>query len=95
MPHHICILRCANGAFYVGHTHDLAARVAAHNAGRGSSYTRRNGPVVVVYSEPSDTEAEAVSRERQINGWSRAKKRALIEGNLKSLRALARQHAVR
>ena len=95
MPYHVYILRCANGAFYVGHTHDLAARVAAHNAGRGSSYTRRNGPVAVVYSEIRDTEAEAVNRERQLKGWSRAKKQALMEGNLASLHALARQHAVR
>ncbi len=71
MPFHVYILECANRAFYVGYTLNIDDRVKAHNAGKGATYTRRNGPVVLVYSEPYATELEAMRREKQLKGWSR------------------------
>ena len=86
MSFHVYILRCANGAFYVGYTENLEGRFEAHNAGRGSTYTRRNGPVTLVHSELHDTELDAMRREQQLKRWSRAKKQALIDSNMARLR---------
>ena len=90
MSFHVYILRCANGAFYVGYTENLEGRFEAHNAGRGSTYTRRNGPVTLVHSELHDTELDAMRREQQLKRWSRAKKQALIDSNMARLCELAR-----
>ena len=47
------LLRCADGTLYCGWTNHLAARVAAHNAGKGAKYTRTRRPVVLAYYEES------------------------------------------
>ncbi|ANP73875.1 GIY-YIG nuclease family protein [Cryobacterium arcticum] len=88
------ILECADGSFYVGSTWDLDRRVAQHNtADQGAAYTRRRRPVRLVYCEQSESIADAYAREKQIQGWSRAKRRALIEGRLGDLPGLSRpQH---
>jgi predicted GIY-YIG superfamily endonuclease len=91
MLFHVYILRCANNAFYIGYTADLNKRVATHNAGRGSSYTKRNGPVTLVYSESFPSESDAMQRERQLKCWSRAKKQALIDGDMMHLHHLAKR----
>ncbi|MBN2583080.1 MAG: GIY-YIG nuclease family protein [Planctomycetes bacterium] len=85
------ILRCSDGSYYVGHTDDLAQRVAWHNQGHGSTWTAKRRPVTLIYSEPHATETEAVRREKQIKRWSRAKKDALIAGDLAALK----QHSKR
>jgi predicted GIY-YIG superfamily endonuclease len=89
MPFWLYILRCSDGSYYVGHTDNVTARVAVHNAGRGASYTAARLPVAAVYTEGFNTRQEAVARERQLKRWSRAKKRALIEGDQKRLRELS------
>ena len=86
----VYILRCADGSYYVRVTRDVAERVTAHNDGRGAAYTYKRRPVELVCWEPQPSEAEAVARERQLKGWSRAKKEALIDGNARRLRALSR-----
>jgi predicted GIY-YIG superfamily endonuclease len=91
MQLHVYILKCANGAFYVGYTAELDKRVATHNAGRGSAYTARNGPVTLVYSESFPSESEAMRREGQLKRWSRAKKQALIDGDMMHLHHLAKR----
>lgn len=79
------LLRCADGTFYSGHTDNLEARLAAHQRGALPGYTKSRRPVVLVWSEEFATRDEAFRRERQIKGWSRAKKIALISGDWNAL----------
>ncbi|MBY0496904.1 MAG: GIY-YIG nuclease family protein [Cyanobacteria bacterium] len=75
------ILRCVDGSFYVGETSDLDQRIADHNRGRGGAYTAHRRPVCLAYAEKHSTRADCLGRERQVKGWTRAKKEALIEGD--------------
>lgn len=77
------ILECADGSYYVGSTVDLELRILQHQSGTGAAYTRRPGrrPVRLVYSEEHPDVGLAFVREKQIQGWSRAKRRALITGS--------------
>ena len=86
----VYILQDATGAYYVGYTQDLAERVKAHQSGQGGSHTKKLISPRLVYSESQPSLATAVNRERQLKGWSRAKKRALIEGKLTELKNLSR-----
>ena len=72
------LLRCADGTLYCGWTNDLAARLAAHNSGKGAKYPRARRPVRLVYSEPHPTRGEAMRREAAIKRLSRAEKEALL-----------------
>ncbi len=72
------ILECADGTYYTGWTNDLAARVAAHNAGKGGKYTRAHRPVKLVYSASFDTKEEAMKEEWRIKHLSRQEKEMLI-----------------
>jgi predicted GIY-YIG superfamily endonuclease len=87
----VYILRCCDGTLYVGHTSDLAIRVARHNAGAASQYTACRRPVVLVFSEEHDTREAAVSREQQLKRWSATKKEALIRQDFESLHLLAKR----
>lgn len=88
------ILLCADGSYYVGTTRkDLELRLAEHNSGSLGGYTLVRRPVVLVYAEHFETITDAIAAERQIKGWSRAKKEALIKGDWNSIRGLAvRRH---
>ena len=86
----VYILVCSDGSYYVGHTHDIARRLENHAAGIAAVFTRERRPVRLVYCESQPTREEAVQRERQIKGWSRAKKEALIRGDLARLHSLSR-----
>ena len=77
---HTYILRCADGSLYTGWTNDLTRRLAAHNAGTASKYTRPRRPVELVYHETFATREEAMAREWAIKQLSRAEKLALIRG---------------
>jgi putative endonuclease len=59
--------------------------VAQHASGEGAAYTRRRLPVTLVFAEEFDRVDEAYAREKQIQGWSRAKREALIARNYDSL----------
>jgi predicted GIY-YIG superfamily endonuclease len=86
---YVYILRCSDGSYYVGHSEDVSTRLKVHNAGEGAAWTARRRPVILVYQEPLTTETEAVERELQLKGWSRAKKEALIKGNRATLKQLS------
>ena len=73
----VYILRCADGTFYTGCAKDLAAREAAHNAGRGAKYTRGRLPVALVYAEAVCDRGAAQRREAHIKRLTPARKRAL------------------
>ena len=89
------ILLCVDGSYYTGHTEDLECRVADHHAGRFGGYTLKRRPVRLEWSQEFVTRYEALSAERQIKGWSRAKKRALIAGDWDRLSNLARNRQKR
>ena len=72
------ILRCADGTLYTGWTNDLEKRLAAHNAGKASKYTRVRLPVELAYFEVFETKAEAMRREVLIKQLSRPEKLRLI-----------------
>lgn len=84
------MLKCADGHYYVGHSDNLEARLAAHQSGSIGGYTQNRRPVELVWTETFGTRAEALAAERQIKGWSRAKKQALIAGNWDLISELAR-----
>jgi len=88
----VYVLRCADGSFYVGHTDNLEKRLEAHNQGVVPGYTATRRPVHLVYCEDFPSRADAFARERQIKGWSRRKKEALIQGDWERLKELARAH---
>ncbi len=73
----VYIVRCADGTLYTGWALDVAARLQAHNAGRGAKYTRTRRPVDLIYAEAQATRADALKRERQIKRLPRQKKLAL------------------
>ena len=88
----VYILRCSDNSLYVGHTNDLSTREKTHNDGTGADYTARRRPVCLVYSETFESTHDAVARERQLKHWSRAKKQALIGGDVDGLKSLSKRH---
>jgi putative endonuclease len=77
--HYTYILQCSDGTLYTGYTLDLKRRVAAHNSGKGSKYTRGRLPVTLLYYEELETKKEALLRERQIKKMGRIDKIKLIQ----------------
>ena len=87
----VYMLECADGSYYVGSTQLLEERVWQHQQGLGAAYTRSRLPVRLVWFEEHEHLGAAFGREKQVQNWSRAKRRALIEGRYADLPALARR----
>ena len=85
------ILKCSDGTFYTGSTVDLDKRILEHNLGEGANYTSKRLPIELIYYEEYDRIDTAFFREKQIQGWSRKKKLALIKGELFELKILAKK----
>ena len=81
--------RCVDGSLYTGIAKDVRARLAAHNAGRGASYTRARRPVKLVYTEEGFTRSSALSREASIKSLERPGKLALLKAARAARRATA------
>ena len=92
---YIYMLRCADDLYYVGSAtgHDLSTRIDQHNAGTYPAYTSSRRPVALVWSEYFDRITDGIAVERQIKGWSRAKKKALILSDWHNLSELSRRRA--
>jgi putative endonuclease len=89
---YLYMLRCADGSYYVGTArNELEARVAEHNAGAFGGYTAKRRPVSLIFSQHFDSIVDAIAAERQVKGWSRLKKEALITGDWTRVSALARR----
>lgn len=84
------MLRCSDDSYYIGHTEDLESRLIEHNYGTYKGYTSERLPVSLVWYDEFNSRDEAFERERQIKGWSRAKKEALIKGNWEELKQLSK-----
>jgi predicted GIY-YIG superfamily endonuclease len=86
------MLRCRDGAYYVGTTGaSLEERVDQHQSGAFDGYTARRRPVALVFAQEFQLITDAIAAERQLKGWSRAKKEALIRGDFDAIRELARR----
>jgi putative endonuclease len=84
------ILRLKSGQLYIGSTTDLNCRVEEHYSGQACRTTKLDPPVKVVYSESLPTFSDARKQEAQIKRWSRAKKEALVAGDMAKLRNLSK-----
>jgi putative endonuclease len=91
----VYILHCADASYYVGSAtgDDLTVRVTQHNSGYYDGYTSTRRPVRLVWSEHFDRITDAIAVERQLKGWSRAKKEALIRGDWSSVQLFAKRRA--
>ena len=87
------ILRCVDGSYYVGSTDDLDARLVKHRDGSASGFTAARRPVALAYSEVLDSIEAARARERQLKGWTHAKKDALTQADAGRLKVLSRSNS--
>ena len=86
------MLRCADGAYYVGSARlGLEQRLAEHNAGSYGGYTSKRRPVLLVWAQHFLHITDAIAAERQIKGWSRAKKEALIRDDYEAIQLLSKR----
>jgi len=86
------ILECGDGSYYTGSTIDLPRRFAEHKNGEGANHTKKHPPIKLVYIEEYPRIDFAFNREKQIQGWSRKKKEALISGKLEQLPEFAKAY---
>ncbi|WP_306232591.1 GIY-YIG nuclease family protein [Agrococcus beijingensis] len=87
----VYLLRCADGSTYAGSTWDMERRLDQHQRGEGAAYTRRRRPVELVFAHYDDSIAAVFALEKQIQGWSRAKREALIRGDFEAISDAARK----
>ena len=88
--YYVYMLRCADDSFYVGITSNLEVRVGQHQLGTDPDcYTYARRPVALVHSSEFRDVYDAIAWEKQLKGWRRAKKIALIEGDWARIRRLA------
>ena len=87
------ILLCSNGKFYTGSTIDIERRLPQHQNGEGANFTKKHLPVELVYVEEFPRIDQAFYRVKQIQGWGRKKKEALIKGNYHLLPELSKNYA--
>lgn len=92
MEAYLYILRCSDGSYYVGSTTDLSRRIIEHQNGVGANFTSKHLPVKIVYYEEFDRIEDAFRREKQLQGWSRKKKEALIQKDKDSLIKLSKNY---
>ena len=85
------ILKCSDGSYYTGSTKYLEKRLLDHNNGTGAKHTAKRLPVELIYYEEYTRIDEAFYREKQIQGWSRKKKEALMKGETELLPKLAKK----
>ncbi len=91
----VYILQCADKSYYTGHTDNIEKRIGEHQAGSYKCYTSTRLPVTLVYADEFPTREEALNHERQLKGWSRKKKEALMRGDWKEISRLAKSSANR
>jgi putative endonuclease len=92
MKGYLYILRCSNGQYYTGSTSDIEKRLYQHQNGEGSNFTKKHLPVELVFLEEFDRIDDAFQREKQVQGWSRKKKEALIKMQYDRLPELSRNY---
>lgn len=76
----VYVVRCADGTLYTGVSTDPDRRLAQHNAGTASKYTRARRPVALVYRERRRGRSDALKREAAVKALPRREKLALVAG---------------
>ena len=89
------ILLCNDGSYYTGSTSNLHKRIKQHFAGEGANHTKKHPPVKLLYYEEFSRIDDAFYREKQVQGWSRKKKEALINGEYEKLPELSKSYSKR
>jgi putative endonuclease len=91
--YYVYMLQCADGSFYVGITNNLEYRFGQHQHGFDPGcFTFKRRPVQLVHSSDFQNVDDAIAWEKQLKGWSRAKKRALVENDWPRISRLARSY---
>jgi predicted GIY-YIG superfamily endonuclease len=88
-PFYVYILKCSDNSYYTGQTDDIEKRLAEHINNEKPTYTSTRLPIQLVFIQEFMTREEAIAAERQIQGWSRKKKEALIARDWDQLRYLS------
>ena len=90
----VYILRCSDGSYYTGVTNNIERRPYEHNNGENiKAYTFSRRPVKVVFEEHFHDINQAIAFEKQIKGWRRAKKEALIKREWEKLPELSQRYS--
>lgn len=87
---YVYILRNIHNRLYIGHTNNLKRRLQDHKNKSGAKFIKDYGDFELVYNEKFDSRSEAMKREKQIKSWTRAKKEALITGDIVQLKHLSK-----
>ncbi|PIQ72895.1 hypothetical protein COY13_04515 [Candidatus Roizmanbacteria bacterium CG_4_10_14_0_2_um_filter_36_35] len=90
MSYLVYILKCSDNSYYVGITNNVEKRVWEHNQGIVRGYTFKRKPVRLVYFQEFKDVNEAIAFEKQLKGWRRVKKEALINKNIDKLKKLTK-----
>lgn len=86
----VYILKCSDNSYYTGITNNIEARVSQHQSGCfPESYTHKRRPVELVFFCEFNDVMQAISFEKQVKGWSRKKKEAIINDNWDKLKELS------
>ncbi len=91
----VYILECADGSYYTGNAINLEGRLYQHQIGEGGRWTKGRLPVRLIFCQYMPSKEDAYLAEQQIKGWSRAKKKALINGDWKLIKYLSKKPAFR
>ncbi len=86
--YYVYILRNDSNKLYIGLSKNVVSRLEQHNKGQAAKFTKRHKHFKIVYQEAFGNYGLAVKRERQLKGWTRIKKEALIAGDLELLKTL-------
>jgi len=89
---YIYILECFDLTYYTGSTINLERRIEEHQNGIGANYTKKRLPVKLIYAKKFSRIDYAFNREKQVQGWSRKKKEALINGKENELPRLSKNY---
>ncbi len=88
----VYIITCSDDSYYVGITNNIKRRFIEHSSGKNpNSYTAKRLPLKLSYFEVYNYPLNAIKREKQLKGWSRIKKEALMSKEYKSLKFFAKQ----
>ncbi len=87
----VYILKCSDSSYYTGVTSNLEKRMKQHEEGAFPyCYTFDKRPLQLMFYREFDNNLEAIAFEKRVKGWSRAKKEALISGDIAKLKELSR-----
>ena len=92
--YYVYILKCSDDSYYTGVTNNLEKRFKEHNSGEvKTSYTHNRRPIIIVFSQQFNDINQAIALEKQIKGWSRRKKEALINSDWNNLKLFSKNNS--